>query len=200
MATQARRFDAEPPRVRERNVWVGVRLWTGALAFLFVSFVFAFFYLRSLNNNNMWRDDAAKPPLVFGIIVLVLVLVGVGVYGAAARSRAEGGWRRLAILAVLLLLAALVVQSIAFYHAGFGPKDGGYASVFFGWTGFYAASLVGALYWLWVQIAQSLRGTAPSGGDGAQASQAADREAIAFFLYFLAVVQVVLFVLLYLIA
>jgi heme/copper-type cytochrome/quinol oxidase subunit 3 len=204
VATQARRFDAEPPLVRERNVWAGVRLWTGALAFLFVSFVFAFFYLRSLNNNNMWRDSAANPPRVFGTIVLACVVVGVVVYGFAVRSlrtQGEGGWRRLAILAFLLLLAALVVQSVEFYHAGFGTKDGGYASVFFGWTGFYAAALLGALYWLWTQVAQSLRGPGPAGGgDGSHVLQLADREAVAFFLYFLAVVQVVLYVLLYLIA
>src|SRR5689334_10679361 len=116
MATQARRFDAEPPLVRERNVWMGVRLWTGAMAFLFTSFVFAFFYLRSLNNNGMWRHQAVSPPVVFGTIVLVLVLVGIALYAVATRSLRSGGegsWRSMSILAVVLLLAAIVVQAIA---------------------------------------------------------------------------------------
>jgi heme/copper-type cytochrome/quinol oxidase subunit 3 len=202
VATQARRFDAEPPLLRERNVWAGVRLWTGAMAFLFVSFLFAFFYLRSLNNNQMWRAKGINPPLVFGSIVLVCVVAGVVVYGLAVRSlssQRESGWRRLALLAVVLLLAAFVVQTVEWYHAGFGPKDGGYAAVLYGWTGFYAAVLLGAVYWLWTQVAQSLRGGGPT-GDGAVAPQVADREAVAFFLYFMVVVQIVLYVLLYLVA
>jgi len=203
VATQARRFDVEPALVRDRNVWAGVRLWTGAMAFLFVSFVFAFFYLRELNSNQMWRPSAVHPPLVFGSIVLALVVVGVVVYGVAVRSlptRGEGGWRRLAILAVVLLVAAFVVQCTEWYHAGFGPKDGGYAAVLLGWTGFYAAVLGAAIYWLWTQIAQSLRGHGLISGDGGKAIQLADKEAVAFFLYFLLVVEIILYVLLYLIA
>jgi heme/copper-type cytochrome/quinol oxidase subunit 3 len=202
VATQARRFDAEPPLVRERNVWMGVRLWTGAMAFLFTSFIFAFFYLRSLNNNDMWRDKAANPPVVWGTLVLVFVIVGIGLYGLAVRSlrtQGEGAWRRLAILAVVALLVAFLLQCFEWYRPGFGPKDGGYVSVFFGWTGFYAAALLGTLYWLWTQVAQSLR--APGGsGDGGAPAHLADREAVAFFLYFMGVVQVALFILLYLIA
>ena len=202
MATQARRFEVEPALVRDRNVWAGVRLWTGGMAFLFISFVFAFFYLKELNNNQMWRPDAVHPPLVFGSIVLVLVVIGVVLYGLAVRAlsaQGEAAWRRLGLLTVLLLVAAIAVQSTAWYHFGWGPKDGGYASVLYGWTGFYSAVLLGAVYWLWTQVAQSLRGNLPS-GDGAQALQLADREAVAFFLYFMLGVQVVLYVLLYLIA
>ena len=76
MATQARRFDVEPALVRERNVWAGVRLWTGGMAFLFVSFLFAFLYLRSLNNDQMWRPKGVNPPVVFGSIVLVCQELG----------------------------------------------------------------------------------------------------------------------------
>ena len=201
MATQARRFDAEPPLVRDRNIWAGVRLWTGAMAFLFVAFVFAFFYLRELNNNHMWRPKGVNSFLVYGLIILALVVVGVVLYGLAVRSLSSqgvGGWRGLAIHAVVLLVAAFAVQCFEWYHAGFGPKDGGYVSVFYGWTGFYAAVLLGAIYWLWTQVAQSLRGNLPS-GDGAQALQLADREAVAFFLYFLLVVEIVLYLLLYLV-
>src|SRR5207244_782925 len=79
---------------------------------------------------------------------------------------AEGGWRSMSIVAVVLLLAAIVVQAIAWFHPGFGTKDGGYASVFFGWTGFYSAVLLGSVYWLWTQVAQSLRGSGGSGDGG----------------------------------
>jgi heme/copper-type cytochrome/quinol oxidase subunit 3 len=203
VATQARRFDVEPALVRDRNVWAGVRLWTGASAFLFVTFVFAFLYLRSLNNDQMWRPKGVNPPVVFGTIVLACVVVGVVAYGLAVRAlptRGDSGWRPLAMLAVVVLVAALVVQSIAWYHSGFGPKDGGWAAVLYGWTGFYAAVLLGTIYWLWTQVAQSLRGRGLVAGDGGKAIQLADKEALAFYLYFLLGVEIVLYVLLYLIA
>jgi heme/copper-type cytochrome/quinol oxidase subunit 3 len=167
-----------------------------------VSFVFAFFYLRSLNNDQMWRPQGVNRPLVFGSIVLVCVVVAVVLYGMGVRSlpsQGEGGWRRLAIFTVVLLVAAVAVQSVEWYHTGFGPKDGGYAAVLYGWTGFYAATLLGTIYWLWTQVAQSLRGTGPT-SDGAVALQVADREAVAFFLYFLLVIEIILYVLIYLIA
>ena len=40
---------------------------------------------------------------------------------------------------------------------GFGPADGGYASVFVGWTGFYAAFVLLALVWIEIQLATTLR-------------------------------------------
>ena len=39
----------------------------------------------------------------------------------------------------------------------FGPADGGYASVFFGWTGVQALFVVGVLYWLETMLATSIR-------------------------------------------
>jgi heme/copper-type cytochrome/quinol oxidase subunit 3 len=204
VATQARRFDVEPALVRERNVWAGVRLWTGGMAFLFVSFLFAFLYLRSLNNDQMWRPKGVNPPVVFGSIVLVCVVLSVIAYALAMRAlpaQGEGGWRRLAMVTVVLLLAAVVVQSIAWYHlGGYGPKDGGYIAVMYGWTGFYSAALFGTIYWLWTQIAQSLRGSRLVTAEGGKSIQLADKEAVAFFLYFLLGIEIVLYVLLYLIA
>ena len=34
--------------------WTGVRLAIGGLTFLFGAFIFAFFYLRSLNSWHLW--------------------------------------------------------------------------------------------------------------------------------------------------
>ena len=34
--------------------WTGVRLAMGGLSFLFGAFMFAYFYLRSLNSHRLW--------------------------------------------------------------------------------------------------------------------------------------------------
>ena len=43
-------------------IWAGARMLCGAAAFFFVSFVFAYFYLRSLDTNNAWKiGQSARP-------------------------------------------------------------------------------------------------------------------------------------------
>ncbi len=189
----------EPAAVRQRNLWAGVRLWTAAEAFFFVCFVFAFFDLRELNNNHMWRDRHANPPVLFGSVILAGVLLAAVAGGLGARALGRGGeasWRRATTLALLLGLAAVVLQCVEWPHLGFLPTDGAYASVFLGWTGFYLLFWVGALYWLEIVLVQAVRGRA--GGRGA--ALVADAQAAALHLEFLAVVGVVAYLLLYLVA
>ena len=45
----------EPPDVGARALYVAGRLLAGATTFFFLAFLFAYFYLRSLNEDGMWR-------------------------------------------------------------------------------------------------------------------------------------------------
>jgi heme/copper-type cytochrome/quinol oxidase subunit 3 len=189
----------EPAAVRQRNLWAGVRLWIAAEAFFFVCFVFAFFYLRELDNNHMWRDRHANPPVVFGSVILagiVLATIAGGVGVRALRRGREGWWRGATVLALLLGLAAVVLQCVEWPHLGFFPTDGAYASVFLGWTGFYLLFLLGALYWLEVVLAQAVRG----GAAGRATTLVGDAQAATLHLEFLTVVGIVAYLLLYLVA
>jgi heme/copper-type cytochrome/quinol oxidase subunit 3 len=58
---------------------------------------------------------------------------------------------------LLLGVAALVVQAIGWTHQGFGPADGGYASVYFGWTAFLWLFVLCTLFWLETVLATSYR-------------------------------------------
>ncbi|HZU15440.1 MAG TPA: cytochrome c oxidase subunit 3 [Candidatus Dormibacteraeota bacterium] len=188
----------EPAAVRQRNLWAGVRLWTAAEAFFFVCFVFAFFYLRELDNHHMWRDKHANPPLLSGSVILACVLLATvaGGWGARALRRgSEGWWRRATVLALLFGLAAVVLQCLEWPHLGFLPTDGAYASVFLGWTGFYLLFWLGALYWLEIVLVPTLRGRA-----GGRAAPVADAQAAVLHLEFLALVGIVAYLLLYLVA
>ncbi len=51
----------EPPDVGARALSVASRLLAGATTFFFLAFVFAYFYLRSLNVEHMWRPAHLKP-------------------------------------------------------------------------------------------------------------------------------------------
>jgi heme/copper-type cytochrome/quinol oxidase subunit 3 len=151
----------EPPEVFERNMAVGARIFAAGTAFFFVAFLFAFFYLRALNSNGKWNQHNLNPGQGWGIPILLCVLGSVLVYAAAVWSldRSEGSrWRLGAGVALLLGLAALVLQAVQYTQLDFGPGDGGFASVFFGWTGLYAVFVLGMMYWLETQLAQSIRG------------------------------------------
>ncbi len=50
----------EPPDVGARALYIAGRLLAGATTFFFLAFLFAYFYLRSLNQNHMWRPGHVK--------------------------------------------------------------------------------------------------------------------------------------------
>jgi heme/copper-type cytochrome/quinol oxidase subunit 3 len=150
----------EPPEVLERTMAVGGRILAAGFAFFFVSFLFAFFYLRALDTNGKWNQHHLKPGQGWGLPILICVLASVIVYAVAVRSlqRGEGRvWRLGAGAALMFGFAALVIQAIEYTQLRFGPGGGGFASVFFGWTGLYAVFVLGMMYWLETQVAETIR-------------------------------------------
>ena len=65
---------------------------------------------------------------------------------------------RLGAGALVLALLSVVLQVIDWTTLGFGPLSGGYASVFIGWTAFYAVFTLPCAYWIETQVASSWRG------------------------------------------
>ena len=152
--------EEEPPEVLGRNLVSASYLLAGATAFFFIAFVFAYFYLRSLNNGNMWKPSGVDASVAWGTPVIVcyaasalLVRLGLADHRALRRDQ----WRLKGLVALLVGLAGLVLQVIAWTHQGFGPTDGGFASVYFGWTAFLFLFVFGTLLWLEMTVATSLR-------------------------------------------
>jgi heme/copper-type cytochrome/quinol oxidase subunit 3 len=149
----------EPREVGRRIVHLGSILLAAATAFFFIAFLFAFLYLRALNSNGLW--GAGKPhhhvhaSLGLGIAILVCVLAGVAAARAALLRPAF--WLPAASATLLLGLAAVALQCWQWTHLGFGPGDGGYASVYLGWTGFFTIFVFGAMYWLETIIVTAAR-------------------------------------------
>src|SRR5260370_36059614 len=61
--------------------WTGSRLAIGGLTFLFGCFVFAYFYLRSLNSNGRWQGSGfVHPSLWIGTTIMLLALLSSGTH------------------------------------------------------------------------------------------------------------------------
>jgi heme/copper-type cytochrome/quinol oxidase subunit 3 len=151
---------AEDPAILSANLSVGVRLTASAIAFVFVAFVFAFFYLRAVNSNGLWRPAHTSPSAGYGIVMLVCVLGSTALLDLARRqlgSGADRGWVVCLGVALALGILFLAIQVLQYTNFGFAPYDGGYASVFVGWTAMFLFFWLGALYWMETLLAQSLR-------------------------------------------
>ncbi|HEY8775632.1 MAG TPA: hypothetical protein VIM33_04015 [Gaiellaceae bacterium] len=219
-ATEYSILEGEPPELMGRNLNSAAHLLSSATAFFFLAFVFAYFYLRSLNNDHLWRPKHVTPSLTLGTLVMALtvasaLLVRLGVLDHRAGRRPQ--WRLKGALALAAGLLAVVLQFVEWVSAGFGPADGGYASVFIGWTAFNVLFVLGTLIWLenLLATAHRYRQTASGAPAPGEASGDASRtghdiadplslvrpglESLSFYWAFLAGLGVLAWIVLYLI-
>jgi heme/copper-type cytochrome/quinol oxidase subunit 3 len=159
-ATEYEIVEGEPPEVLARNLTSAGQLLASATAFFFLAFVFAYFYLRSVNNAGLWRPKHVDPSVTWGTIVTFLlvasaIFVRFGVLDQKADRRPA--WRLKGSVGLGLGLLALVLQVVAWTQQGFGPADGGFASVYYGWTAFLFLFVVFTLFWLETVLATSFR-------------------------------------------
>jgi heme/copper-type cytochrome/quinol oxidase subunit 3 len=223
--------EREHPEVLAGNLRTAGHLWASTTFFFFVGFVFAFFYLRSLNNSNLWHPKGVDPPVGLGTAIMACVLASLVLLWLGLRERraATGGdpysakldqarlwaWRWRGVAAFGFGLAAIALQCAEYATLGFGPTQGGFASVFVGWTGMFIVFVLGAMVWLETLLATSFRyrrreGVAPGEAAGDRYRRASDvadplvlvlpsLEALTVFMAVLAVVGVLAWILLYLV-
>jgi heme/copper-type cytochrome/quinol oxidase subunit 3 len=152
--------EGEPPELMGRNLNAAAHLLASATAFFFLAFIFAYFYLRSLNNAHLFRPKHVDPSVTLGTLVMALtvasaLLVRLGLLDHRAGRRAQ--WRLKGVAALAVGLIAVVLQFVEWTSANFGPADGGYASVFIGWTAFNVLFVLGTLLWLENLLATAYR-------------------------------------------
>jgi len=141
--------------------WTGARLALGCLSFGFGCFVFAYFYLRSLNSHGMWHPAGFKGPQPWaGAVVMALVVVSALVQWAAlTRIKAGRGatWQAGGAVALALGLAAIGLQVWQLLNLPFYPGSAGFASVFVGATPVFVVVVFGAMVWLQTLLARARR-------------------------------------------
>jgi heme/copper-type cytochrome/quinol oxidase subunit 3 len=187
---------------RAHNLRLGARLLVAADAFVFLGFLFAYLYLRSLNQHGLWHPPHTSPSLALGLVTLVSMVGSAAAFVVGLRALRAGKpreWRAGAGVALALLVVALVAQGWQLFDPGFSPYHGGaYGSIFVGFTATLFAHLIGATYWLETVVVSS--GSFHGEREGvAQPSQLYEPTASAYgsFALFLAGVEIVAFVLIY---
>lgn len=212
--------EQEHPRILARNLLSAAHLFASATAMFFLAFFFAYFYLRTLNSNGLWHPKHVEPSMTLGTLSTAAWVAGAIVLWLAVRDRRADGlsqWRTKGAIALAFGVAGVVLQIVEWLVAGFGPADGGYASIYFGWTAFLVLFGVGSLFWLETTLATSLRyrklqsGAPPAGhasGDAhREAHDIADPlslvppmlEAVGFYWTYFAVLVVIAWIVLYLV-
>jgi heme/copper-type cytochrome/quinol oxidase subunit 3 len=171
----------EPPEIGARALSVASRLLAGATTFFFLAFLFAYFYLRSINQDRWWKPSAEllkeqkevhvslSPNQGLGVAFIVCVLLSVALTIVAGRQMKQRSrsWVTSAIVGLVFGLAAIALQCVEYTAQHFGPTDGAFASVFCAWTAFYLIAMLGTMYWLETQLATELRARrVPAGGEG----------------------------------
>jgi len=212
-------LEHESPEVLAANLRVGSRLWGSATVFFFFVFLFAYFYLRSLNSHGLWRPAHVDPSQTIGVIVTVAIVLAAVLLRFGYRDHLADrrpAWRIKGAIALAVLLAAVAVQIVGWATQGFGPTEGGYASVYVGWTGFQALFVLGLAYWAETTLATSIRYRrtltgAPGPGEASGDSDRSEPdihdplslvrpalEAVSFYALLFAVLAVIAWVILYL--
>jgi len=181
--------DAEELDIRDQST--AGRLFVAADAFLFLAFLFAYLYLRALNNNHMWNPHGQNPSGIMGLVVLVLVVATAALVHVASGRLASSGpaaFRAPALAALAVGAVATVLAASQVFRPGFSPSHaGGIGSVFIGFIAIYLLHLLGGLFWLETQAVQK-----PSGRLGATVAPCQ------LYWWFLAVVLAIFSVLFYL--
>ncbi len=203
-STPGMALDHEPRETIPRNFAVGSKVLASAVAIFFMAFVFGFFYLRALNTAHAFREPHVNPPVGWGVAILACVLVSCLALEGGRRALADGpstSWRALGLISWLVALAAIALQATEYYNLHFGATDGGLASVFFGFTMWFAVFWLGSVYWVETIWAQSLRRASsadPEIGDPARLLRPGADAALTY-MYMMGATEIVAFVLLYLV-
>ena len=134
------------------SAWTGVRLALGGLSFAFACFVFAYFYLRSLNSNGMWHPAGFKGPQQWAGAVIMALIVVSAVVQYLGLTRIKTGsrsvWLGAAAVALVLGLAAIGLQVWQLMNLPFFPGSAGFASVFVGATPIFILVALAGMIWL----------------------------------------------------
>lgn len=197
-------------RAQEGAIWTGGRLLIGIVTFIFASLAFAYFYLRSANDSDLWRPHGVTAPTTIGASIFAIAAASalLNLYGTMRLRNGESAdWEVSGWTAVGGLLLATSLQIWELTRLPFFPGSSGYASTFVGWAALNAGLLLVSAYWLETLLARAIRlrkAVAEDGGPSRSAAPPArlfraSVEGCTHFLIFAGIVDLLFWVLFYVI-
>jgi heme/copper-type cytochrome/quinol oxidase subunit 3 len=147
-------------RAQEGALWTGGKLIIGIWTFAFAALAFAYFYLRSANNENLWRPRGITAPTavgaaIFAISVASALLIQYGERRFRANETLD--WQVAGWTAVAGGLLAVALQVWQLTDLPFFPGSSGYASCFIAWAAMNIAFLLSGVYWIETILAREIR-------------------------------------------
>jgi heme/copper-type cytochrome/quinol oxidase subunit 3 len=147
-------------RAQEGALWTGGKLVIGIWAFAFAALAFAYFYLRSANNEDLWRPGGITAPsgtgaAIFAITVASALLIQYGQRRFRANETLD--WQVAGWTAVAGGLLAIALQVWQLTDLSFFPGSSGYASCFIAWAIMNIVFLLSGVYWIETILAREIR-------------------------------------------
>jgi heme/copper-type cytochrome/quinol oxidase subunit 3 len=162
-------------RAHEGALWTGGRLIIGVWAFAFAALAFAYFYLRSANNDNLWRPGHVTAPTALGATIFAITVAS-GVLAVFGHRRFRRGlvldWEVAGWISVFGGLLVVGLQIYQLTELSFFPGSSGYASCFIGWAAINIALLLSGVYWLETNLAREIRLRHAAAEDGGSSRSA----------------------------
>jgi hypothetical protein len=134
------------------SAWTGVRLLIGIVTSGLGAFVFAFFYLRSVNNYGLWYPKGFTGPQGWEGAVIVIAIVVSAAAQSLGLQRLKAGkksaWLAMGAAALALGVIAVVFMILQLATLPFQPGDNAFASVFVGASVVFTVLVLATVTWL----------------------------------------------------
>jgi heme/copper-type cytochrome/quinol oxidase subunit 3 len=147
-------------RAQEGALWTGGRLLIGIMASAFAALAFAYFYLRSANNQDLWRPHGVTAPTGIGASVFAITVASALLVQFGQRRFRQGetlDWQVAAWTAVLGGLVAVGLQIWQLTDLPYFPGSSGYASSFIAWAVMNVVLVLSGTYWIETILAREIR-------------------------------------------
>jgi heme/copper-type cytochrome/quinol oxidase subunit 3 len=206
MTTGLHGYPIDSPDPTPRVLWLGSRVLSAAVIIFFFAFVFAFVYLKAQDSRGLWNPGLEVSVILSSVVLasalLSAVACGIGV--RRLRQDDTSQWQGWATISLLFGLGVIGLHVWQLGRLPFTPTQGGYASVFVGWTVAFIAVELGAMYWLLSVLRGALRvaGEVDPYEEGPPAHTrhlVASAQGYWFFLRIVAAVEIIAYVLLVLV-
>jgi cytochrome c oxidase subunit III len=140
---------------------LGMFLFIASEVMLFGAFFTALFFVRVVAQPPEWPPEGFEAPVFVAGINTAILLTSSFTMHWALQSIKRGSHTGLCAGLVLTLamgLTFLITQMLEYSRIGFAPKDGAFASTFFGLTGLHGAHVAVGLTLLSVTTVRAFRG------------------------------------------